>query len=269
MILLDLDAQECGNLVRLLRRSLAARLGVRDRAEARAVGERDKAVHALTVLETVAKFGRSTKDLSRGFARKQTIALSYVAVCCSKLGRSSSMADGTPRSGREIMGQIVKVAVASDAIIPILTLRLVICLVEEHFIFDAVCLLQDSLRTLIDTLEAVPDQASVVTTMFEIRRYFCLVLYKFHFFGRGDYRGLLVESIRRHTALFKNSSLVLGKRHPITQKILASLILCFDEQLDWSVDDIPAELLEVRPLLDDVPPDIVDRLQGVLDRMRG
>ena len=164
------------------------------------------------------------------------------------------------------MGQIVKVAVASDAIIPILTLRLVICLVEEHFIFDAVCLLQDSLRTLIDTLEAVPDQASVVTTMFGIRRYFCLVLYKFHFFGRGDYRGLLVESIRRHTALFKNSSLVLGKRHPITQKILASLILCFDEQLDWSVDDIPAELLEVRPLLDDVPPDIVDRLQGVLDR---
>ena len=60
--------------------------------------------------------------------------------------------------------------------------------------------------------------------------------------------------------------LVAARTNPITQKILASLILCFDEQLDWSVDDIPAELLEVRPLLDDVPPDIVDRLQGVLDR---
>ena len=76
----------------------------------------------------------------------------------------------------------------------------------------------------------------------------------------------MVDSIRRFTGLLRNSSFVLGLRHPITQRILASLRLCFDEQLDWSVDDIPAELLEVRPLLDDVPPDIVDRLQGVLDR---
>ena len=44
MILIDLVAEERCKLVRLLRRSLAARLGVRDRAEARAVGERDKAV---------------------------------------------------------------------------------------------------------------------------------------------------------------------------------------------------------------------------------
>ena len=249
MILLDLDAQERGNLVRLLRRSLSARLGVRDRAEARAVGERGKGVQVFWADgDFCSRLGLGRAN--RGAPARDERPRGWLR----------------PRSGREIMGQIVKVAVASDAIIPILTLRLVICLVEEHFIFDAVCLLQDSLRTLLDTLEAVPDQASVVTTMFEIRRYFCLVLYKFHFFGRGDYRGLLVESIRRHTALFKNSSLVLGKRHPITQKILASLILCFDEQLDWSVDDIPAELLEVRPLLDDVPPDIVDRLQGVLDR---
>ena len=44
VILIDLVAEERCKLVRLLRRSLAARLGVRDRAEARAVGERDKAV---------------------------------------------------------------------------------------------------------------------------------------------------------------------------------------------------------------------------------
>ena len=43
------------------------------------------------------------------------------------------------------------------------------------------------------------------------------------------------------------------------------MILCFDEQLDWSVDDIPAELLAVRPLLDDVPPDIADRIGGLLN----
>ena len=40
MILIDLNVEERGNLVRLLRRSLSARLGVRDRADARAVGER-------------------------------------------------------------------------------------------------------------------------------------------------------------------------------------------------------------------------------------
>ena len=39
-----LAAEERANLVRLLRRSRAARLGVRDRAEARAVGERGKGV---------------------------------------------------------------------------------------------------------------------------------------------------------------------------------------------------------------------------------
>ena len=126
VLLIDLDVQERCNLVRLLRRSLAARLGVRDRAEARAVGERDKAVQVFW----------ADGDF------------------CSRLGLGHANRGAPAR----------------------------------------------------------------------------------------------------------------GKRHPITQKILASLILCFDEQLDWSVDDIPAELLEVRPLLDDVPPDIVDRLQGVLDR---
>ena len=65
----------------------------------------------------------------------------------------------------------------------------------------------------------------------------------------------------RNHGLLRNSSFVLGTRHPITQAaVLASLRLCFDEQLDWSVDDIPARLLAVRPSFDDVPPDIGDRL---------
>ena len=42
MILIDLNVEERGNLVRLLRRSLSARLGVRDRADAGAVGKRGK-----------------------------------------------------------------------------------------------------------------------------------------------------------------------------------------------------------------------------------
>ena len=44
VLLIDLDVEERGNLIRLPRRSLSARLGVRDRAEARAVGERGEGV---------------------------------------------------------------------------------------------------------------------------------------------------------------------------------------------------------------------------------
>ena len=101
--------------------------------------------------------------------------------------------------------------------------------------------------------------------MVELRLYEALSLYKYHFLGYSNSRNCLVDSIRRFTGLLRNSSFVLGTRHPITQRILASLRLCFDEQLDWSVDDIPAELLAVRPLLDDVSPDIGDRIGGLLN----
>ena len=56
-----------------------------------------------------------------------------------------------------------------------------------------------------------------------------------------------------------------GIEHPTTQNIAASLSLCFDEQLGWSVDDTPAELLAVRPLLDDFPADLAGRLGSIVD----
>ena len=129
----------------------------------------------------------------------------------------------------------------------------------------AVILLQSKLRNALDILQAAPDQKSVMTTMVELRWYEALVLYKYHFFGFSNSRDCLVDSIRRYTGLLRNSLVVLGTRHPINRRIIASLRLCFDEQLDWSVDDIPAELLVVRPLLDDVPPDIADRLGDIDD----
>ena len=90
-------------------------------------------------------------------------------------------------------------------------------------------------------------------------------MYHFHFFGHGDYRSDLIKSIRRHIGVLARSARVLGIEHPTTQGIGESLRLCFDVQLDWSVDDIPAELLAVRPLLDDVSPDIGDRIGGLLN----
>ena len=35
----------------------------------------------------------------------------------------------------------------------------------------------------------------------------------------------------------------------MTLKIDASLLKCFDEQLDWSLDDIPSKILEYHALL--------------------
>ena len=45
------------------------------------------------------------------------------------------------------------------------------------------------------------------------------------------------------------SGRVLGDDHPLKRKIVASFLKCFDEQLDWSLDDIPDDYLEYRALL--------------------
>lgn len=90
------------------------------------------------------------------------------------------------------------------------------------------------------------------------------IIYLSHFYGRDGYRRALLNSIRRHIRVLGQSSRVLGNHYPMTREIAASLRLCFDEQLDWS-DDMPAELLAVRPLLDDVPADLARRLGGIVD----
>ena len=42
---------------------------------------------------------------------------------------------------------------------------------------------------------------------------------------------------------------VLGIDHPLTRKVAAGFLRCFDEQLDWSLDDIPYERLAYRARL--------------------
>ena len=42
----------------------------------------------------------------------------------------------------------------------------------------------------------------------------------------------------------------LGAKHPMTLAIRASLKLCFEEQLDWTLDDIPRKVFEA---LDEIP----------------
>ena len=43
--------------------------------------------------------------------------------------------------------------------------------------------------------------------------------------------------------LTNQSVRVLGHNHPMTRKIMASFFKCFEEQLDWSLDDIPSTFL--------------------------
>jgi hypothetical protein len=45
------------------------------------------------------------------------------------------------------------------------------------------------------------------------------------------------------------STRVLGIDHPLTRKVAAGFLRCFDEQLDWTLDDIPGEHLAYRARL--------------------
>ena len=71
-------------------------------------------------------------------------------------------------------------------------------------------------------------------------------VYKEHFFGREGYRSMLISAIKINGGLIGQSARSLGDDHPLTHKIVASFLKCFDEQLDWSLDDIPHEYLAYR-----------------------
>ena len=69
--------------------------------------------------------------------------------------------------------------------------------------------------------------------------------YRHHFFGHENFRKELIQSICILFHVEENSSRVLGDHHPLTVKIDASMKLCFAEQLDWTLDDFPADLREI------------------------
>ena len=89
------------------------------------------------------------------------------------------------------------------------------------------------------------DHATTIGLQFQ----FAQALYKTHFFGREGYRSTLISSIKILGGLVGISRRVLGDDHPLKRKIVASFLKCFDEQLDWSLDDIPDDYLEYHALL--------------------
>ena len=50
--------------------------------------------------------------------------------------------------------------------------------------------------------------------------------------------------------ILRDSADILGRHHPLTLGVVAAVKLCFEEQLDWTLDDIPDEIFDVSiPLL--------------------
>ena len=50
--------------------------------------------------------------------------------------------------------------------------------------------------------------------------------------------------------ILRDSTNILGAQHPLTCGVRASMKVSFEEQLDWTLDDIPDEIFEVAiPLL--------------------
>ena len=78
----------------------------------------------------------------------------------------------------------------------------------------------------------------------ELRWRLAQAAYKRHFFGEANYRRTLISSLGFHVEVLRDSTNFLGVRHPMTLEIRASLKLCFEEQLDRTLDDIPQEIFD-------------------------
>jgi hypothetical protein len=120
------------------------------------------------------------------------------------------------------------------------------CLLAEHLVDEAWRLLGKECPLASDDLGI--GHATSLGLHFQATR----ALYKRHFFGRDGYdgyRGDLIGSIGTHKTTHAIAAKVLGSDHPLTRKIAASFLKCFEEQLDWSLDDIPEEHLAHRKLL--------------------
>ena len=230
-----------------------------------AVGRYEDALAA----STAAAKGWQAVPKERNGGRQEYVSQSLVAMCCSKLGRRvrsviSPNSPNTTMSGHELMrdainsancfGRILRLPQMTDGRLEsILSLRFATCLLEDNFVAEA-------FKHLI---VAIPKAKRVLgedhAIVIELGWRFAQTNYLTHFFGHAGFRSDLIFSIEGHVTILKRSSRVLGNHHPTTRAIAASLKLCFDEQLDWTLDGDIRNWLYVRRVLDgDFPPDRAD-----------
>lgn len=200
--------------------------------------------------------------------RQQYVSQSLVAMCCSKLGRCvrslvSPNSPNTTMSGHELMHDAIDSANCFSRVLrwpqmdgrleSIFSLRYATCLLEDNFVAKA---MRHLIVAIPKATRALGEDHAIVI---ELGWRFAQANYLTHFFGHDNYRNDLIFSIEGHVTMLRRSSRVLGNHHPTTRAIAASLKLCFDEQLGWTLDDDVRKWLYVRRLLDgDFPPDPAD-----------
>ena len=118
-----------------------------------------------------------------------------------------------------------------------------LCLLDQNLVDEAATLLVSC-----DPAEQSLGEEHVICL--EMGWRLAQAIYKKHFFGHSNYRDMLMISIGGHTNALDESTRLLGVEHPTTLAIRASLKLCFEEQLDWTLDDVPREHIDA---LDEIP----------------
>ena len=123
-------------------------------------------------------------------------------------------------------------------------LELRICLLDQNLVDEAWTHLVRSYRA---AERALGDMHAICL---ELRWRLAQVAYKRHFFGGDDSRDSFIRSGEMFVGFLYQSVDTLGIGHPTTLEIWASLQLCFEEQLEWTLDDIHRKYFEA---LDEIP----------------
>ena len=201
----------------------------------------------------------------RKSGHQQHVSQSLIAMCLSKLGRH-----GTPVINRKRLGKVAKPQSGLEMMNDALCTSPYYGAIDKRlqsifFLRYAVCLLEDNsvARAMKALIAATPEATRVLgedhAIVIELDWRLSQAKYLSHFFCHDGYRNDLILSIKAHVEVIGRSSRVLGNHHPTTRAIAASLKLCFDEQLGWTLDDDVRKWLYVRRLLDgDFPPDPAD-----------
>jgi hypothetical protein len=189
-------------------------------------------------------------------------ALIYFAKACNKLGRDGPMLEisettaltlslmpGKHRlSGltmmRDVFANLSASAVRTDEVTHRCALELGVCMLDQNLVDEAAT----HLASWYPPAERSLGEEHAICLEMSWR--LAQARYKTHFFGRSDYRIDVVATIGMFIGFFCQSVDTLGIGHPTTLGIWASLQLCFEEQLEWTRDDIPRKHFE---FLDELP----------------
>ena len=121
-------------------------------------------------------------------------------------------------------------------------LELCVCKLDENLVIEAMC----HLAMLYAQASRAFGESHAICI--EIRWRLAQGFHKRHLLN--GCRAALMSSIESLVERLRQSTSIFGIEHPTTLGIRASLKLCFEEQVDWTLDDIPREHIDA---LDEIP----------------